>query len=106
MLSNTQRGVSTSPADRKAIIDAVAELKAANEGRNTTGPESSGTWELLWTTEKVRVGHTAKQGIPVRHVALPACAGRAGSAHHDSCLWALHRTATYHNIAADFRASP
>lgn len=52
MLSNTQRGVSTSPADRKAIIDAVAELKAANEGRNTTGPESSGTWELLWTTEK------------------------------------------------------
>ncbi len=72
LLSNTQRGVSTSPADRKAIMDAVAELKAAHEGRNTTGPDSSGTWELLWTTEKVRVVHTAKQGIPVRHVSLPA----------------------------------
>ncbi|KAG2425817.1 hypothetical protein HXX76_013442 [Chlamydomonas incerta] len=52
LVGNTSRGVSTSPSDLKAIQEAVAELKAAGAGATTTGPQQSGTWELLWTSEK------------------------------------------------------
>ncbi|PNW73078.1 hypothetical protein CHLRE_14g618050v5 [Chlamydomonas reinhardtii] len=52
LVGNTSRGVSTSPSDLKAIQEAVAELKAAGAGATTTGPQQSGTWELVWTSEK------------------------------------------------------
>ncbi|KAG2447547.1 hypothetical protein HYH02_007471 [Chlamydomonas schloesseri] len=52
LAGTTSRGVSTSPSDLKAIQEAVAELKAAGAGATTTGPQQSGTWELVWTSEK------------------------------------------------------
>ncbi|GIL71736.1 hypothetical protein Vretimale_828 [Volvox reticuliferus] len=52
VVSRTDRGVSTSPADLRAIQSAVAELRRAGEGTETTGKEQTGTWELVWTSEK------------------------------------------------------
>ncbi|EFJ52574.1 hypothetical protein VOLCADRAFT_86811 [Volvox carteri f. nagariensis] len=52
VVSRTSRGVSTGPADLSLIQDAVAQLRRAGEGLETTGPAQSGTWELVWTSEK------------------------------------------------------
>ncbi|GIL45968.1 hypothetical protein Vafri_3079 [Volvox africanus] len=52
VVSRTGRGVSTSPADLRSIQNAVAELRRAGEGTETTGKDQTGTWELLWTSEK------------------------------------------------------
>ncbi|GLC41136.1 hypothetical protein PLESTB_001795200 [Pleodorina starrii] len=52
VVSRTGRGVSTSPADLRLIQEAVAELRRAGADSETTDPSQSGTWELLWTSEK------------------------------------------------------
>ncbi|KAG2490625.1 hypothetical protein HYH03_011016 [Edaphochlamys debaryana] len=52
LVKGTERGVSTSASDLSAIKSAVQVLRAAGEGSATTGAEQSGTWELVWTTEK------------------------------------------------------
>ncbi|GLI63932.1 hypothetical protein VaNZ11_007073 [Volvox africanus] len=52
VVSRTGRGVSTSPADLRSIQNAVAELRRAGEGTETTGKEQTGIWELVWTSEK------------------------------------------------------
>jgi len=53
-LKGTSRGISTSPAQKAKILEAVASLEGAGKGTVTTsGQDVDGTWKLLWTTEKV-----------------------------------------------------
>ncbi|PNH02612.1 hypothetical protein TSOC_006548 [Tetrabaena socialis] len=54
LVSRTDRGVSTSSSDLRGILEAVGQLRRAGENTDTTGPSTCGTWELAWTTEKVR----------------------------------------------------
>ena len=51
-MSGTERGLNTSSGIRNRIMKIVQALKTAGAGTVTTDDLLSGTWELLWTTEK------------------------------------------------------
>ncbi len=53
LLKDTARGVKSSPAQTKQILEVVERLKSGAQGTTTTGSNLSATWKLLWTTEKV-----------------------------------------------------
>lgn len=59
----TQRGLATSKEDAEAIMALVEELQAQSESEVTTGPTLSGTWKLLWTTEKETLWILKNAGI-------------------------------------------
>lgn len=53
-MQGTARGMSTEPAQKSRILEAVATLEEIGRGTVTTsGQDIDGTWKLLWTTEKV-----------------------------------------------------
>ncbi|KAG0447368.1 hypothetical protein HPP92_028359 [Vanilla planifolia] len=54
LISDQERGLRTQidPSKRKEIIRAIEELALYGEGTVTTGASLSGTWRMLWTTEK------------------------------------------------------
>ena len=52
-IRGTERGVSTTGAQRQAILTATAALTELGRGSTTTCDTLSATWKLLWTTEKV-----------------------------------------------------
>ncbi|XP_057981646.1 probable plastid-lipid-associated protein 11, chloroplastic isoform X2 [Malania oleifera] len=54
LVSDEQRGVKTlkSPEKRSKIIEAIEEIAVLGSDTITTGATLSGTWRLLWTTEK------------------------------------------------------
>ena len=53
LVQGTDRGLNTSPSERKAILDLICKLEEAGDGRNNTSPQLlSGTWRQLWGTEK------------------------------------------------------
>lgn len=63
LLNFSVTGRGTTDANREEIMEAVAELQEAAAGSTTTGSFTSGTWELLWTTEKVRGGAGARARV-------------------------------------------
>ena len=54
-IQSTERGLSTTPAQRSAILSATEALTELGRGTTTTSDALSATWKLLWTTEKVPV---------------------------------------------------
>ncbi|PKA59586.1 putative plastid-lipid-associated protein 11, chloroplastic [Apostasia shenzhenica] len=54
LVSDQERGLrtQTDPSKRAEIIGAIDDLAVHGEGTVTTGPSLSGTWRMLWTTEK------------------------------------------------------
>lgn len=54
LISDQERGVRTEtlPTKRKEIIESIDALEDYGKGSVTTGAELSGTWRMLWTTEK------------------------------------------------------
>ncbi|OIW01087.1 hypothetical protein TanjilG_25195 [Lupinus angustifolius] len=54
LISDQNRGIKTqsNPQKRASIIDAIDAVAAVGAGSVTTGDSLSGTWRLLWTTEK------------------------------------------------------
>ncbi|KAK7339302.1 hypothetical protein VNO77_19960 [Canavalia gladiata] len=54
LLADQDRGLRTQsdPEKRAMIVEAINTMAAAGEGSITTGDSLSGTWRLLWTTEK------------------------------------------------------
>lgn len=54
LISDEQRGLKTlkNPSNRSKIIESIEEIAALGSDTITTGPSLSGTWRLLWTTEK------------------------------------------------------
>ncbi|KAJ1430909.1 Plastid lipid-associated protein/fibrillin conserved domain [Sesbania bispinosa] len=54
LISDQDRGLITQkdPARRASIVEAIDAMAALGAGSITTGDSLSGTWRLLWTTEK------------------------------------------------------
>ncbi|XP_061371311.1 probable plastid-lipid-associated protein 11, chloroplastic isoform X2 [Gastrolobium bilobum] len=54
LISDQDRGLRTQndPAKRASIVEAIDAMAALGAGSVTTGDSLSGTWRLLWTTEK------------------------------------------------------
>ncbi|CAA6663292.1 unnamed protein product [Spirodela intermedia] len=54
LISDQERGVLTegNPARRSEIVRAVEALSVYGKDMTTSGPSLSGTWRMLWTTEK------------------------------------------------------
>ena len=53
-IDGTDRGMRTSPEQKTAILEAVAQLEDLGRGSITTSGSISATWKLLWTTEKAQ----------------------------------------------------
>ena len=53
-IEGTDKGMSTSPEQKAAILEAVEELEERGRGSVTTSGSISATWKLLWTTEKAQ----------------------------------------------------
>ena len=51
-ISGTERGLKRSSGIKNRILKIVQALKTSGAGTVTSGDLLSGTWELLWTTEK------------------------------------------------------
>ncbi|KAG6485575.1 probable plastid-lipid-associated protein 11, chloroplastic [Zingiber officinale] len=54
LIADQDRGLRTQsdPAKRAQIVAAISALGEIGGGQITTGPSLSGTWRMLWTTEK------------------------------------------------------
>ncbi|KAJ6806348.1 putative plastid-lipid-associated protein 11 [Iris pallida] len=54
LISDQERGLRTQqdPSKRDEIVESIERLAALGKGADTTGPPLSGTWRMLWTTEK------------------------------------------------------
>ncbi|XP_042425771.1 probable plastid-lipid-associated protein 11, chloroplastic [Zingiber officinale] len=54
LIADQDRGLRTQsdPAKRARIVAAISALGEIGGGQITTGPSLSGTWRMLWTTEK------------------------------------------------------
>ncbi|XP_074560526.1 putative plastid-lipid-associated protein 11, chloroplastic [Curcuma longa] len=54
LIADQDRGLRTQsdPAKRAQIVAAISTLGELGSGQVTTGPSLSGTWRMLWTTEK------------------------------------------------------
>lgn len=54
LISDQDRGIKTQndSAKRKSIVEAIDAMTVLGAGSVTTGDSLSGTWRLLWTTEK------------------------------------------------------
>jgi len=54
LIADQERGLKTqtNPKIRSQIIDAIDALAVLGRDLITTGPSLSGTWRMLWTTEK------------------------------------------------------
>ncbi|MED6195483.1 putative plastid-lipid-associated protein 11, chloroplastic [Stylosanthes scabra] len=54
LISDQERGLrtQTDPAKSAAIVEAIDAMSDLGAGTVTTGDSLSGTWRLLWTTEK------------------------------------------------------
>ncbi|KAK7256504.1 hypothetical protein RIF29_29955 [Crotalaria pallida] len=54
LISDQDRGIKTQtdPLKRASIVDAIEAMADLGAGSVTTGDSLSGTWRLLWTTEK------------------------------------------------------
>lgn len=54
LIADQDRGLRTQsdPAKRAQIVAAISALGELGNGQVTTGPSLSGTWRMLWTTEK------------------------------------------------------
>ena len=53
LVQDTNRGRNTTPVQKNAILKCVDKLQTYGEGKKTTGLDSTATWQMLWTTEKV-----------------------------------------------------
>ncbi|XP_027334817.1 probable plastid-lipid-associated protein 11, chloroplastic [Abrus precatorius] len=54
LIADQERGLRTQkdPTQRAAIVEAIDTMAVVGSGSVTTGDSLSGTWRLLWTTEK------------------------------------------------------
>ncbi|XP_052194610.1 probable plastid-lipid-associated protein 11, chloroplastic isoform X1 [Diospyros lotus] len=65
LISDQDRGLRTQTDASKLsqIIDAIDSMAVLGSGTVTTGPSLSGTWRLLWTTEKEQLYIIKNAGV-------------------------------------------